>query len=190
MRKKQVKYRAIFLVFLLTLGEIHASNGYIKYNSFLTGLKRRSIKNNIEAPRTKREVSEIKDEVVEGTAVSESRKKRKYSVSIIYVMFSTHTTISTQLGFSLIARNRQGSLTAPCTNLSQWIAHGLALVISKCSIENYLGRPSQVKSRSAVVFCQEPFKNQNNGEEMSKIAICPTLMFAASCKRSRLQTFL
>ena len=82
-----MKYRAIFLVFLLTLGEIHASNDYIKYNSFLTGLKRRSIKNNNEAPRTKREVSEIKDEVVEGTAVSESRKKRKYSVSIIYVIF-------------------------------------------------------------------------------------------------------
>ena len=83
MRKKEAKYFATFLVFLLTLGEIHASNGYIKYHNLLSEPKRRSIKNNNAVLRTKRDVSEIKEEVAEGTAVSESRKKRKYSISII-----------------------------------------------------------------------------------------------------------
>ena len=83
MRKKEAKYFATFLVFLLTLGEIYTSNGYIKYHNLLSGPKRRSIKNNNAVLRTKRDVSEIKEEVAEGTAVSESRKKRKYSISII-----------------------------------------------------------------------------------------------------------
>lgn len=84
-----MKYFATFLVLLLTLGEIHAFNGYIKYHKLLTGLKRRSIKINNEVPRTKREVSEIKQEVAEGTAVSESRKKRKFPFQLSMSCFQT-----------------------------------------------------------------------------------------------------
>ena len=106
------------------------------------------------------------------------------------------TTISTQLGFSLTARKRQiqwttktySANTAPCTNLSQGLAQGLALVASKYSTENYLGLLSQTKSIYMQWFSTR--MSLNIKIMVKKCQKYPKLIFAVSCKSSRSQMFL
>ena len=81
-----------------------------------------------------------------------------------------------------------GLLTAPCTNLSQGLAQGLALVASKYSTENYLGLLSQTKSIYMQWFSARG--SLNIKIMVKKCQKYPILIFAVSCKSSRSQMFL